>query len=313
MRGAGWWAARRRGFRALGGIITLTVGCLLAGTQAAVGQSEIEVLERRVSAMQSTLNSRLSELQQAITQLTDTVERLRREQLDRSQQAMGLIDEIRYQLADMRRGLMADGTVVASAGDVAPAPESDGTLGVIRVPMDSEGNPIVEDSTAALTSSESSTELVEPDESIDINQLLTAVTELENEATEQLSPEELFEAAKNNLRDGFETEAVGQLEEFLQRNPNHELAGEAKFWIAEAHFGLGDFQQASKAYIRVYQEHRDGTRAADSMLRVGMALARLGQDENACIAFEKVREEFPNAPARLQNRNRVEAERAGCT
>lgn len=114
------------------------------------------------------------------------------------------------------------------------------------------------------------------------------------------------------LRSGSFASAETQLSTFLQRYPTHPRAGEAKYWLGETYFVRQQYQRAAPTFLSAYQEHPDGSKAPDSLLRLGMTLAQLNQREEACLTFSQVGQRYPNASANTRRQALVEARRNGC-
>ena len=74
--------------------------------------------------------------------------------------------------------------------------------------------------------------------------------------------QELFDASLASLRRGSFGTARAGFEEFLRANPQHPLAPDALFYIAEAFAGSKDVARAVSTYDRVIAEYPDHARAA---------------------------------------------------
>jgi TolA-binding protein len=48
------------------------------------------------------------------------------------------------------------------------------------------------------------------------------------------------------------------------------------------------------------------------LLKLGMSLASLDKKQEACAAFQKLKEDYPNAPAGLKNTMQREWQKNGC-
>ena len=73
--------------------------------------------------------------------------------------------------------------------------------------------------------------------------------------------QELFDASLASLRRGSFGTARAGFEEFLRANPQHPLAPDALFYIAEAYAGSKDVARAVSTYDRVIAEYPDHARA----------------------------------------------------
>jgi tol-pal system protein YbgF len=124
---------------------------------------------------------------------------------------------------------------------------------------------------------------------------------------------QLYETAYGYLMQRDYTAAQGAFEDFLTRYPQDSLAGNAQYWLGEAHFVRGEYKAAASSFLKGYQNYAGNARAADSLLKLAMSLDRLGQKDAACSSFGELSTRFPNAPENVKNRAKSERQRIGCT
>ena len=280
----------------------ILAGLVLVGATPVGAQTE-SGLERSFRAFQNEMAIRIGTLEASIANLTDIIERLRREQRDTSKDTLGIIDDLRFQVADLRHALEAGGAV-SGLPDQEPPGEGSGVIGVIRTPVEGGDGAI----TAVLGAVEGGGS--EPDP---LQELLGEIASLgEDPAQPTQPPEEAFAAAEGKLKDGFLEDAAENFTAFLAAHAEHERAGEAKFLLGEALFGLRRYPDATAAYLQVLGEHADSPWAPDSMLRTGMMLSRQQNAEKACAVFALASKRFAAASPRFLNRLEAEADRAEC-
>ncbi len=106
--------------------------------------------------------------------------------------------------------------------------------------------------------------------------------------------------------------AEAEFKAFLQRYPKHALGGNAQYWLGETYFARKMHKKAADSFLRGYTRFRTSAKAPDSLLKLGITLARLGQKEAACSAFDEMRVEFPRAPRATRDRVQAEQRRVGC-
>ena len=128
----------------------------------------------------------------------------------------------------------------------------------------------------------------------------------------ETTPEEEYEAAFALLQRADYTAAEAALRDFVARRPDHDLAGNAWYWLGETHYARRDYERAARAFARGYRGFPAGRKAPDNLLKLGMAWAALGQTGDACATFAKLRDEHGDAPALLLDRLAGESARAGC-
>lgn len=126
------------------------------------------------------------------------------------------------------------------------------------------------------------------------------------------APEDAYEAAINQLKRGQFDVAEAEFANFLQRYPNHNLAGNAQYWLGETFYVRGAYRQAAEAFLTGYSTYSSSTKAPDSLLKLGMTLAALGQQEQACATLGELNRRFPSATQAVKQRAQLERTRAGC-
>jgi tol-pal system protein YbgF len=126
------------------------------------------------------------------------------------------------------------------------------------------------------------------------------------------SAKQLYETAYGYLMQRDYGAAQSAFEQFLNRYPKDSLAGNAQYWLGEAHFVRGEYKAAAGAFLKGYQNYSSNARAADSLLKLAMSLDRLGQRDAACSSFAELSTRFPNAPDNVRSRAKTERQRIGC-
>jgi tol-pal system protein YbgF len=130
-------------------------------------------------------------------------------------------------------------------------------------------------------------------------------------ATTTADPEAVYERSYESLlRRQFNDAEVG-FRSFLDQHREHSLAGNAQYWLGETYYVQGDYKQAAQAFLSGYRDFPKSRKAADSLLKLGLSLNRLGQKEQACAAYMQVGSQFPKA-AEARKRAQSELKRAGC-
>jgi len=132
------------------------------------------------------------------------------------------------------------------------------------------------------------------------------------EPRDAANPKQLYETAYGYLMQRDYGAAQAAFEDFLSRYPNDSLAGNAQYWLGEAHFVRGDYKSAAGAFLKGYQNYAGNARAADSLLRLAMSLDRMGQKDAACSSYAELSKRFPDAPENVKLSAREEQKRIGC-
>lgn len=103
--------------------------------------------------------------------------------------------------------------------------------------------------------------------------------------------------------------AFGQL---VRAYPDDPLAGKAQYWLGETYYVREQYKDAAEAFLRGYKRYKAGEKAPDSLLKLAMSLAALGQKQEACSAFSELGTKFPMADERLRDEAKSERRKAGC-
>ncbi len=125
------------------------------------------------------------------------------------------------------------------------------------------------------------------------------------------TPDDLFLRSEKALLQLQYADAESGFTEFVSKYPEHNLAGSAEFKLGETFWAQQNYSSAAQAYMSSYKQYPKGRRAPDSLLKLGLSLARLGQKDQACTTMGSVDAEFPNA-VEVKKRAQAEFKRAGC-
>lgn len=128
-----------------------------------------------------------------------------------------------------------------------------------------------------------------------------------------LTPEQQYENAIQLLQAGDYQGAQGGLEVFLDLNPDHQLASNAAYWLAESHYVRQNYAASAAAFARNYRAYGQGSsKAIDNLLKLGMSLSNLGEQDKACLTYDELTSAFPQRPAHIQQALSRERARAQC-
>lgn len=124
--------------------------------------------------------------------------------------------------------------------------------------------------------------------------------------------EALYEEAFSHIRTGNYAGAETGFKQFMERFPNHSLASNAQYWLGETYYVRGDYKQSARTFAQGYQDFPKGPKAGDSLLKLGLSLAKLGKKDDACLSFQQLQKEFPGDVSPVQRRAVDEIKQLGC-
>ena len=146
----------------------------------------------------------------------------------------------------------------------------------------------------------------------------TSTVILENvESIEKLLPadasvKEQYEFATSFLKVGDYNTAERALKEFVQINPNHDLAGNAQYWFAETFRIRQLYVDAASAYLEGYQKYPQSEKAPDNLLKLGVSLVQIGEKDQGCMMITSLENEYPEASQSILQRAKYEEKKFEC-
>jgi tol-pal system protein YbgF len=106
-----------------------------------------------------------------------------------------------------------------------------------------------------------------------------------------------FDRAREVLGQGDFRSAADLFATFAQTYTGGPLTAEAHYFRGEALSQLGETSDAARAWLEAFSGDMTGARAPSALLKVGRALAELGQGPEACVTLQEVSARFPTDPA----------------
>jgi len=101
------------------------------------------------------------------------------------------------------------------------------------------------------------------------------------------------------LRRRFDAAEAG-FKGFLRQYPEHDLAGNAQYWLGETYYARGHYKQAASAFMDGYRKFSSSRKAPDSLLKLAITLKQLGQTDETCAALDQLDRQFPDAPRAIR-------------
>ncbi len=120
------------------------------------------------------------------------------------------------------------------------------------------------------------------------------------------SPDELYNTSLATLRRGSHATARAGFEEFLRAYPQHALAPEAQFHIAESYQESQDLPHALEAYGRVLERYPQSPRAPTALYRAGLIEVERGNRDTARTMFNQLVTAYPRSPEAPQAREQIQ-------
>ena len=126
------------------------------------------------------------------------------------------------------------------------------------------------------------------------------------------TPREQYDGAFALLEASRYEEANEAFTRFIAANPSHALVENAAYWRAESLYARKMYLEAAKSYASNLQHFAEGRKAPDNMVKLGMALLKLGRGEEACRTFEQLDQAFSDPPLRIRRAAQQGRQQASC-
>lgn len=128
----------------------------------------------------------------------------------------------------------------------------------------------------------------------------------------RVDPADAYSRARELLVAGQLAEAEVAFQDFLQTYSDSSNAIDARFWLAYTLLARNNYQDAAANFVTYLQDAPRGPRAPEAQVRLGMALAGMGQTRQACGAFSSLGRSYPNAPRNVRDLAAREARASNC-
>ena len=159
------------------------------------------------------------------------------------------------------------------------------------------------------------TNLPDKQETSSIESAQTVITE-EPEKRESLLPDkppkEQYEFAVSFMKIGDYETAEFALKEFIQKNKEHDLAGNAQYWYGETFRIRQLYSDAATAYLDGYQNYPKSKKAPDNLLKLGITMVQLGEKDQGCKMITGVKKEYPKASKSVLQKAQYEQKKFKC-
>ncbi|TNC97144.1 MAG: hypothetical protein FD119_1236 [Stygiobacter sp.] len=122
----------------------------------------------------------------------------------------------------------------------------------------------------------------------------------------------LYDMAYDALQGGDYTTAEKGFQDFLAQHGNHQLAGNAQYWLGDIAYVRKDFNTSAVTFLEGYKKFPKHSKAADMIYKAGSAFGQMGKKKEACTAFAILFNEQPKMPDRVKRAATAEKQKYDC-
>ena len=143
--------------------------------------------------------------------------------------------------------------------------------------------------------------------------IVTETFEAEKNILPNVSPEKQYEFATSFLKVGDYSTAERAFREFVIKNPEDKLAGNAQYWYAETFRIRQLYTDAATAYLEGYQKYPKGEKAPINLLKLGVSMVQIGEKEQGCKMIVGVEKQYPKANQSVLQKAKYESKKFECS
>ena len=243
---------------------------------------------------------KLSEIENQFQQLTNKFEEINFK-LDKLSNRLSKVqadNQLRFQ--DLEMGLSKDGDLKK----VSKKPKDEKILPGSSQPQDL-GSISYKDTLSNDTSQQT--------QSIDTTAtIVTETFQAEEKILPEGTPDKQYEFATSFLKVGDYSTAERAFREFVETNPDHNLAGNAQYWYAETFRIRQLYTDAASAYLEGYQKYPKGEKAPINLLKLGVSMVQIGEKDQGCKMINGVQKQYPKAKQSVIQKAKYESQKFEC-
>ena len=142
--------------------------------------------------------------------------------------------------------------------------------------------------------------------------VVTETFQAEEKILPNESPDKQYQFATSFLKAGDYSTAERAFREFVDTNPEHNLAGNAQYWYAETFRIRQLYTDAASAYLEGYQRYPKGEKAPINLLKLGVSMVQIGEKDQGCKMINGVEEQYPEANQSVIQKAKYESQKFEC-
>ena len=142
--------------------------------------------------------------------------------------------------------------------------------------------------------------------------VVTETFQAEEKILPNESPDKQYQFATSFLKVGDYSTAERAFREFVDTNPEHNLAGNAQYWYGETFRIRQLYTDAASAYLEGYQRYPKGEKAPINLLKLGVSMVQIGEKDQGCKMINGVEEQYPEANQSVIQKAKYESQKFEC-
>jgi tol-pal system protein YbgF len=121
-----------------------------------------------------------------------------------------------------------------------------------------------------------------------------------------------YRSAYEQVLAGDYASAESGFADFIAANPDSKRIADANFWLGEAQYSQGKYNDAAKTFLNAYKTYGKSEKAPEMLLKLAMSLAALESRDTACATLREVVKSYPKASRAIITKVASEQKRLSC-
>jgi tol-pal system protein YbgF len=127
------------------------------------------------------------------------------------------------------------------------------------------------------------------------------------------SSDEQYRYAFNLMNIGKYEDAEKAWVEFIAKNNDDQLGLYAQFWLGETYYNLKKYRPAVESFYRSFKANPSDSKSPETLLMLAKSLVKLDKWKEACLTFQKLKDDFPNASNWIRQALYEESSQSSCS
>jgi tol-pal system protein YbgF len=120
-------------------------------------------------------------------------------------------------------------------------------------------------------------------------------------------PMQVYQSAYRDYQRGNYDLAIAGFRDFVSRNPNSELSGNAAYWIGESLYSQKKYREAIQQFDSVVTRYPKSDKVAGALLKKGYGYIALGEKSQGIVQLQYVVHEHPTSPEAALARQKLKS------
>jgi len=165
---------------------------------------------------------------------------------------------------------------------------------------------------AAPTKETPKTEEPKPAEAAPADKAAKTEKPAESKPADDGSAKEQYDAAFKQLNQGDYEKARTQFSEFVSKNPNHELVGNAYYWLGETYYIKQQYAKSAEEYRKGFEALPEGPKAPDNLFKLSKSLAQDKREKEACVVLAQILKKYASDTKSVVRKAANESKKLKC-